>query len=91
MVLLREGVVLNNDYDEAIQKGWAGYAEWYLQQTWNKAKLETEAKPEVYLKLMKLDAELGTTDEQKLSGCCALLADINLINVFKLFQFYLLF
>ena len=91
LVVLLDSLILVKDYDyfaikwfnyeSLVGNGWDGFASFYIQETWNEKKLVNEGKPEVYLELMKIDAEFGTKDERQLWECCLLSADLNLIKV----------
>ena len=71
----------NDNYDALVNEEKAGFAELYLEKTWNETKLVNEGKVEIYSKLMKIDAELGTKDEIQLLECCRESADLNMIKV----------
>ena len=83
MIIQSQGYSTDTDYkyNEIIKNGYAGFANAYLGQTWNETKLVTKAKPEIYSKLMKIDAELGTKNEKQLFGCCRESTDLNVIKV----------
>ena len=69
------------DHDKLREDGYVGYAQYYLQQCWNKSELKNEADVAVYKQLLEIDAKLGTTQSEQLFGCVFYSLRMDLIMV----------
>ena len=68
-----------DDYDEL--RDYAGYAEYYLQECWDKSQMKNNADVAVYKQLLEIDSKLGTTQSEQLFGCVSYSLRIDLIQV----------
>ena len=66
------------NYDELRESGCAGFAHYYLQQSWDYTALKNKADVKVYEELVKIDNQLGTTMIEQLFWCvfCSLRFDL---------------
>ena len=69
------------DHDKVRKFNYVGYAQYYLQQCWNKSELKNEADVTIYKQLLEIDAKLGTTQSEQLFGCVFFSLRIDLIQV----------
>ena len=51
------------------EKGFVGYAEYYLQKSWDETELTNKADVTIYKQLLEIDAKLGTTQSEQLCRC----------------------
>ena len=58
-----------NEYERLRKTGWVGFAQVYLNQCNKESKSNDGIDKEVYSKLVKLDARLGTTASEQLFNC----------------------
>ena len=73
--------VTGNEFDVLRKVGYVGYAQYYLQQCWNKSELKNKADVIIYKKLLEIDSKLGTTQTEQLFGCVFHSLRIDLIKV----------
>ena len=57
------------DYDWIRRSGGAGYAHYYLGNSWNSFNKTNEADASVYCKLLDIDSEFGTELSEQLFWC----------------------
>ena len=73
------------DYDVLREYDYAGYAEHYLQKSWNESELKNKADVIIYKKLLEIDSKLGTTKSEQLLKCVFYSLRIDLIEVWIYF------
>ena len=73
--------VNENLFDVLREKGFVGYAHYYLQKCWNKSEFKNNADVIIYKKLLEIDAKLGTTPSEQLRWCLAYSPRKDLIEV----------
>ena len=69
------------DYDELRNDEYVGFAEYYLEQSWDKTALVNRADVKVYEELFKIDNELGTTISEQLRWCVFWSLRLDLVKV----------
>ena len=69
------------DHDKVRKFNYVGYAQYYLQQCWNKSELKNEADVTIYKQLLEIDAKLGTTQSEQLFKCIRYSPRKNFIEV----------
>ena len=70
--ILRKTVVRyrGSDYDKLRKKlGWAGFANYYIDQCWDKTELVNRADINIYKELITIDEKLGTKMTEQLFWC----------------------
>ena len=60
---------------------YVGYANYYLQQCWDKSELKNKADITIYKQLLAIDSKLGTTQSEQLFKCVFQSLRIDLIKV----------
>ena len=73
--------VTENKFDELREKGFVGYAEYYLFKCWNESELKNKAVVAIYKQLLEIDAKLGTTQSEQLFKCVFYSLRMDLIKV----------
>ena len=73
--------VKNNEYNDLREDGWAGYAEYYLQECWDYSELKNKADVAVFKQILDIDSKLGTTLTEQLSWCVFNSLRMDLIKV----------
>ena len=73
--------VKNDEYNNLREDGWAGYAEYYLQESWDYSELKNKADVAVYKQVLEIDSKLGTTQTEQLFWCVFSSIRIDLIKV----------
>ena len=61
--------------------GYVGYADYYLQESWDESELKNKADVAVYKQLLEIDSKLGTTQTEQLFECVFHSLRIDLIKV----------
>ena len=69
------------DYDELREDDFVGYAEYYLQESWDETELTNNADVTIYKQLLEIDAKLGTTQSEQLFWCVFHSLRMDLIKV----------
>ena len=70
-----------DDYDEIRVYGYVGYAENYLQESWDESELINKADVTIYKQLLEIDTRLGTTQTEQLFWCVFYSLRMDLIQV----------
>ena len=73
--------VTENKFDELREKGFVGYAEYYLFKCWNESELKNKADVAIYKQLLVVDSKLGTTQTEQLLKCVFYSLRVDLIMV----------
>ena len=73
--------VNENLFDVLREKGFVGYAHYYLQECWDKSELKNKADVTIYKQLLEIDAKLGTTQSEQLFECVFNTVRMDLIMV----------
>ena len=73
--------VNENLFDVLREKGFVGYAHYYLQDCWDKSELKNKADVTIYKQLLEIDAKLGTTQSEQLLECVFYSLRMDLIKV----------
>ena len=60
----------------------SGFAEYYLEKSWNESKMVNEADESVYRELVKIDTALGTSVSLQLMSCLCWTTRWDIIKVF---------
>ena len=68
-------------HDKLRELGYVGYANYYLQQCWNKSESKNKADVTIYKQLLEIDSKLGTTQSEQLFECVFNSVRMNLIQV----------
>ena len=55
-----------NTFDELRERGFVGFANYYLRKCYDFSELENKAVIENYIELLEIDAKLGTTETEQL-------------------------
>ena len=80
--------VAENIFDVLREKhGYAGYAHYYLQESYDDSELINKAEIEIFKTLMEIDLKLGTTQSEQLFGCVSSSVRMDLIKVTELWYF----
>ena len=79
--LLKKNNVGYLDYDTLRKGRWAGFANYYLGQSWDETALVNRAKVKVYEELFKIDNQLGTTMSEQLFKCVYSSLRLDLVKV----------
>ena len=58
--------VKDDEYDELREEDFVGYAEYYLQESWDETEFINKADVAVYKQLLEIDSKLGTTQSEQL-------------------------
>ena len=58
--------VTENRFDVLREKGYVGYADYYLKQCYDKSELVNKADVTIYKQLLVIDSRLGTTQSEQL-------------------------
>ena len=66
---------------EGVLRRWVGFAHFYLQRCKEKLQSDDEIDIQVYTRLVKLDARLGTTAAEQLLFCIRYSLRLELIKV----------
>ena len=69
------------DLEKLREDDYAGYAEYYLQESWDETEFVNKADVTIYKQLLEIDAKLGTTQSEQLFQCVFLSLRIDLIQV----------
>ena len=67
------------------EKGFVGFADCYLQQSYDKSELRNKAEIEIYKELLEIDSQLGTTLTEQLFKCVFQSLRMDLIKVRVIF------
>ena len=88
MLMISPGLYMEVDIDEhekLRERGFFGYANYYLfnrwKATWNEEELVNRANLMTYKRLLEIEAKLGTTQTEQLFECVSWSARIELIKV----------
>ena len=73
--------VTENRLDVLREKGFVGYANYYLKKCWDKSELKNKADVAVYKQLLEIDSKLGTTQSEQLFKCVFYSLRMDLIKV----------
>ena len=74
--------VNENLFDVLREKGFVGYAHYYLQECLlNESELENKADVTIYKQLLEIDSKLGTTQTEQLFECVFDSVRLDLIKV----------
>ena len=57
------------NFDVLREKNFVGYANYYLQESWDETELKNKADVTIYKQLLEIDAKLGTTQTEQLYWC----------------------
>ena len=68
-------------YDELREEDFVGYAEYYLQESWDETEFVNKADVAVYKQLLEIDSKLGTTQSEQLRRCLRYSPRMQLIEV----------
>ena len=68
-------------HDKLRELGYVGYANYYLQQCWNKSESKNKADVTIYKQLLEIDSKLGTTQSEQLFECVFNSVRMDLIQV----------
>ena len=72
-ILRTAGVWADDDFDdyEILRKdyGYYGFANYYIQNSWDETELVNKANVNYYKELITIDEKLGTTNTQQLYQC----------------------
>ena len=70
------------DHDDKLREDdFVGYAEYYLQESWDETEFVNKADVAVYKQLLEIDSKLGTTQSEQLFGYVFNSLRIDLIEV----------
>ena len=69
------------EHDKLRELGYVGYAEYYLQESWDETELTNKADVTIYKQLLEIDSKLGTTQTEQLFECVFSSLRIDLIKV----------
>ena len=69
------------DYDVLRECKFVGYANYYLQESWDETELTNKADVTIYKQLLEIDSKLGTTQTEQLFECVFHSLRIDLIKV----------
>ena len=61
--------------------GHFGYADYYLQESYDESAFRNKAEIEIYKEFLQIDGKLGTTQTEKLFGCVYYSGRMDLIKV----------
>ena len=67
--------------DKLREDDFVGYAEYYLQESWDETELTNKADVTIYKQLLEIDAKLGTTQTEQLFECVSNTLRMDLIKV----------
>ena len=70
-----------NEFDLLREKGFVGFANYYLQKCYDKSELKNKADIAIYKQLLEIDSELGTTQTEQLFWCVFHSVRMDLIKV----------
>ena len=73
--------VKDDEYDELREEDFVGYAEYYLQESWDETEFINKADVAVYKQLLEIDSKLGTTQSEQLFECVCHSLRMDLIKV----------
>ena len=73
--------VKDDEYDELREEDFVGYAEYYLQESWDETEFINKADVAVYKQLLEIDSKLGTTQSEQLFECVFNTVRMDLIKV----------
>ena len=69
------------DFDYIREIGYAGYAEYYLQECYDESILTNKAEIKIYNQLLDIDSQLGTPQAEQLFECVLCSVRMVLIKV----------
>ena len=79
---LEEDIVFEEyTFDVLRERGYVGYANFYLQKCYDESQLINKADIKVYMELLEIDSKLGTTQTEQLFECVFHSVRIDLIRV----------
>ena len=70
-----------NEFDVLREDGFVGYAQYYLQESYDKSELINKAEIKIYKELLEIDSKLGTTQTEQLFECVFKSVRMDLIKV----------
>ena len=74
--------VTENKFDDPRRnRGFVGFAHFYLQGSYDKSELKNKADIAIYKQLLEIDSELGTTQTEQLFWCVFWTVRMDLIKV----------
>ena len=73
--------VTENNFDVLLEKGFVGFAHYYLQGCLDESELKNKADVTVYKQLLEIDSKLGTTQSEQLLKCVFNSVRIEIIKV----------
>ena len=85
-LILSHGIPLSvseNGHEKVLREklGHFGYADYYLQESYDESALRNKAEIEIYKEFLQIDGKLGTTQTEKLFGCVYYSGRMDLIKV----------
>ena len=69
------------DHEKLRELDYVGYADYYLQESWDETESKNKADVKIYKKLIEIDSKLGTTQSEQLFWCLYNSLRIDLIKV----------
>ena len=69
------------EHEKLREDDYAGYAEYYLQKSWDETELTNKADVTIYKQLLEIDSKLGTTQSEQLRSCLVYSPRKDLIEV----------
>ena len=74
---------VNEDTFDVIREknNYFGYANYYLQNSYDDSKMMNKAEIEIFKQLLAIDAQLGTTNTEQLTDCVFHTVRLDLIKV----------
>ena len=80
-LLKKNGIYGHGGYDTLRKDGYVGFANYYLQESWDETALVNKADVKVYEELFKIDNQLGTTMSEQLFECVRYSFRLDLVKV----------
>ena len=70
-----------NEFDVLRQYGYVGFANYYLNESYDESELKNKADISIYKQLLEIDSQLGTTQTEQLFRCVFHSVRMDLIKV----------
>ena len=73
--------VTEKQFNVLREKGWVGYAHYYLENRYDESQLENKTDITIFKQLLEIDSKLGTTQTEQLFWCVFWTVRMDLIKV----------